>query len=439
MKVTTFCVKISRLLKQQAVRRANFMDNQPKPIGKFFYGYIIVAAALLIVTLDYGSRLSFGVFFKPMIGELGWSRTLISGAFTLSMLCQGLMGIYAGRLNDRLGPRFVMTICGFLFGLGFLLMSQVNTDWQLYLFYGLIIGIGMGAPFVSLLSTITRWFVKRRGTMTGVVIAGIGIGTFILPPVANWLISIYDWRISYLIIGGLLLVIGVLAAQVLRRDPSKMGLSPYGQNHEEKRIFTSGSDDFSLKGAINTRQFWITTAVFFCLGYCIFSTSVHLVPNITDLGISATTAANVLAVSGALNAVGCIVLGGAVDKIGSRRVCAISFILIIVSLFWLALVKEVWMFYLFAVIYGIGAGGGAPVESTIVAELFGIKAHGAILGLVNFGFLLGSALGPFLTGFLFDVTGNYHMAFFICAAIGAVGVVLTAILRPPKNQGVKIQ
>lgn len=166
---------------------------------RFFHGYIVVAAALLIVLLHYGTRSSFGVFFKPMLNEFEWTRALTAGAFTVSMLMQGVGAIIMGRLNDKLGPRFVMTLCGFLLGLGYLLMSLIIGGWQLYLFYGVIIGIGMGGSFVALLSTVARWFVKRRGMMTGIVIAGMGIGTFIVTPVSNWLISIYDWRVSYAI------------------------------------------------------------------------------------------------------------------------------------------------------------------------------------------------------------------------------------------------
>jgi MFS family permease len=418
------------------------MDNlkfaeSPKTKQKFFYGYIIVAAALLIVILDYGARLSFGVFFKPMLHEFDWTRSLTSGAFTLSMLFQGLGSMYLGRLNDKLGPRLVMTICGAFLGVGVLLMSQVGGAWQLYLFYGVLVGIGMGGAFVALLSTVARWFVKRRGMMTGIVIAGVGLGTLIIPPIASWLISIYNWRMSYVIVGSIVLVIGVLAAQLLRRDPTKMGLVPHGEQKVDEQRLGSGEQGFSLSEAIHTRQFWMIVIAYFCLGYCVFTINVHLVPTITDIGISATTAANVLAVSGALTAVGCMVLGSTIDRIGSRYVLLISFTMITASVLWLVGIKQVWMFYLYAVIYGLGSGGGAPAESTLTAELFGMKSHGAIFGFVSFCFTIGGAVGPFLTGYLFDVTSNYQLAFLITAASGAVGIIFTAILRPIKRQELK--
>ena len=159
-----------------------------------FYGYIVVVAAFFIMVLMFGIFDTFGVFFKPLLTDFGWTRAVTSGAFSLYWIIQGLLAIVVGRVNDRFGPRVVITFCGFIFGLGYLLMSQVSALWQLYLFYGVMIGTGMSGAFVPLTSTVARWFVKRRSMMTGIVVAGIGIGGLIAPPVANWLISIYDWR-----------------------------------------------------------------------------------------------------------------------------------------------------------------------------------------------------------------------------------------------------
>src|SRR6185436_7694842 len=130
------------------------------------------------------------------------------------------------------GPRMVLTICGVLIGCGYLLMSQVTAVWHLYLFYGVIVGAGLGGTFVPLTSTTARWFVARRGIMTGIVTAGIGVGTFVGPPVASWLITIYSWRTSYIILGSIVLVGTASAAQFLRRDPAQMGTRPYGETEQ---------------------------------------------------------------------------------------------------------------------------------------------------------------------------------------------------------------
>ncbi|GAI82102.1 unnamed protein product, partial [marine sediment metagenome] len=232
---------------------------------------------------------------------------------------------------------------------------------------------------------------------------------------------------------GVVLVIGVLAAQFLRRDPTKMGLVPYGQHEEGEKGSASGAAGYTLKEATETWQFWMLTLIFFCLGYCIFSIVVHLVPHVTDLGISATTAANMLAVMGALGIISGVVLGGAIDKIGNRWVCAITFIMIAVSVLGLAAVTQIWMLYLLAVVYGLSSGGGAITESTLIVELFGMKSHGSILGVVSFAFTVGGALGPFLTGYIFDITAGYQLAFLICVAVAAVAIIALATLRPIKR------
>jgi len=405
----------------------------------FFYGYIVVMAALCAMVAMYGTRAVFGVFFKPMLTEFGWTRALTSGALSLSMVVQGSLAVVMGGLNDRLGPRIVLTLSGFLVGLGHLLMSQIGALWQLYLFYGVIIGVGMGGVLVPLLSTVARWFVARRNMVTGIVVTGIGISGLIAPPVANWLISAYDWRVSYMVLGSLILVVGVLAAQFLRRDPTQMGQVSYGGNEGREQGLKAGTEGFSLREAAYTRQFWVVVGMFFCLGFCLFGIMVHIVPHATDLEISAASAANILAAMGGAGIAGNVLLGGSGDRIGNRLVCVIGFILIAADLFWLVSVTEVWMFYLFAVILSFAAGGCTTAESPLVAALFGLSSHGLLLGIVSLGFTTGAAIGPFVTGYIFDVTGSYQVAFLVSAAIGIVGLVLTALLRPITGERGKIK
>jgi len=396
----------------------------------FFYGYIIVAIALCMMVAIWGTYYAFGVFFKPVLTEFGWTRAITSGAFSLSMIVHGLLGIVMGGLNDRLGPRVVMTLCGFFLGLGYLLMSQIGAVWQLYLFYGVIVGIGMSGAWVSPLSTVARWFVARRGMMSGIVVAGTSIGALIGPPVANQLISTYDWRISYIIIGSVVLVVVVLAAQFLRRDPAQMGQVPYGESKGGEQGLQVGAEGFSLKEAVYTRQFWVFFAMLLCFGFSLFSTMIHIVPHATDLGISAASAATILATIGGLATVGRVVLGSAADRIGTRQVFIIGFILMSAALFWLVPAAERWMLYLFAAVFGFGHGGMGASESPLVAGLFGLSSHGLIFGVAGLGFAIGAAAGPFLTGYIFDVTGSYQAAFLVSAAIGIIGLILTTLLTP---------
>jgi len=397
---------------------------------EFFYGYIVVVAAFFIMVAIFGLYYCFGIFFDPMLLEFGWTRAMTSGAFSLSMVVYGLLNVAVGGLTDRFGPRMVVTICGFLIGLGFLLMSQISAVWQLYLFYGVIIGAGMGGSFIALLSSVARWFVKRRGMMTGIVMAGIGIGTLIGPPVASWLISTYSWRVSYIILGSIVLVVAVLSAQFLKRDPTQVGQVALGGGEGEKQRPTLAMEGFSLREAAYTSQFWITFAMLLCFGFCLYAVLVHIAPHAIELEISAANAASILAAIGVSSILGKVLLGIAVDRIGGRLGFLISFILVSAALFWLVPVTEVWRLYLFAAVFGFAYGGCGASEAPLVAGLFGLRSHGLVLGVINLGFTIGGSLGPFMAGYIFDVTDSYQLAFLISAIVGIVGLILAAVLRP---------
>ncbi len=402
---------------------------------RFFYGYVVVLAAFCIMAVMWGAIYSFGVFLKPLSAEFGWSTAAISGAYSLFMVLHGLLYIVAGRLNDRFGPRIVVMTCGFFMGLGYLLISQISAIWQLYLFYGVIMGIAMSGGFVPLSSTIARWFVKRRGLMTGLAVSGIGAGTMIMPPIANWLISDFSWRTSYLTIGIIALVLIILAAQFLRRDPSQIGQLPYGESEIVEESLNLETRGFSLQGAIHTRQFWVLGATLFCFGFCIQTIIVHIVLHATELGISATIAATILTIIGMGSIAGRIMMGGAGDRIGNKLALIVCFILMAVAMFWLLGAKEVGMFYLFAIIFGFAYGGIAALQSPIVAELFGLGSHGAILGSITSITTVGCSIGPVLAGGIFDITGSYNQAFLICATIAVIAIILSLLLRPTSSKG----
>ena len=395
-----------------------------------FYGYAIVLYTFLIMLIMWGTLYSFGVFFKPLLTEFGWTRAMTSSVFSLNMLLYGALAIVTGRLTDRIGPRIIITVCGFLLGLGYLLTSQIGSIWQLYLFYGVIVGIGMSGSYAPLVSTVARWFTRRRGLMTGIVVAGIGIGTVIFPPLASWSIANYGWRTSYLIVGIITLVSLISIAQFLKRDPSQMNLVPYGEREMAMNGLQLEPRRYSFRQAIHTRQFWLICVINISFGFILLTIMVHIVPHATDLGISYTSAATILALGGGVSIAGRLVMGIVTDRIGGRAALLSCFVLISAALLWLLVSKELWMLYLFAVTFGFGYGGFAPLASLIIAEHFGLSAHGAILGITEFVFTVGSAIGPILAGQIFDITGSYQLAFFVCAALSIVELIFALLLRP---------
>ena len=409
------------------VRQEEGISSENK--SSFFYGYLIVWVAFIIMFVFWGSFYSFGVFFKLILKEFGWTRAMTAGAFSLCSLTQGLLGIAMGGLTDKFGPRVVMTCCGLLLGLGYLLMSRLSVIWELYLCYGVIVGAGMGGSFTPLMSTVARWFVGRRSTMTGIVAAGTGIGALIGPPVISRLVVGYGWRVSYVILGSIVLLVAVLCAQLIRRDPAQMGQVAYRDDAEKKKLPVQNTRELSLREAACTMQFWIVFGMIFSLGFCVFAIMVHIVPHAAELGISTISAANILSTIGGASVVGKVLLGRAADRIGSRQTFVIGFILMSAALFILLPAKGGLILYLSAAVFGFAFGGCVSSESPIVAELFGLSSHGLILGVIALSFLIGGAVGPFLFGYIFDVTDSYQWGFLVCAVISFSGLILTSVLK----------
>jgi MFS family permease len=399
--------------------------------ARYFYGYNIVAAGFTIQALCIGAMFAYGVFFKELQAEFGWSRTTIAGASSLAFLIMGAVGILAGRLNDRIGPRVLIVVSAGFLGLGYLLMSRLQSPWQLYLMYGVLAGIGFSTHDVITLSTVARWFVIRRGVMSGIVKVGTGSGQLLGPMIATLLLSVFGWRNSNLIIGTVILVALVAAGQVMRRDPQGMGLLPDGgSGMTGGGTAAAGEQGFSLKEAVRMKQFWIICMAEFVVLCCLLTVVVHIVPYARDLGLAPVYAAGVLSTIGGVSILGRVVMGAANDRIGGRHALIICLIVLFCSFIWLQLVTEAWMLFLFAVIYGFAHGGFFTVVSPMVAELFGTGSHGLLFGIILFSGTLGGAVGPLMAGRAFDVTGSYRMVFLVLCGLTLIGFVLMILLRP---------
>ena len=398
------------------------------PTGKsgVFYGYIIVAVVFLNLTTVFVAMDIYGVFFEPLIKEFNWSRTVISGASALSNLAFGIFCVISARLCERFSPRVVVTAYGMLLGLSYFLMSQIGSVWQLYLYYGILVSFSMSI-YIANLSIVARWFVKRRGLITGAVFSGLGLAAAIGPPAANWLISTYDWRQSLIILGIASMVVMVVASQYLKRDPQQVGQFPYGATvAEQSDVATRG---LSLHEALCTRQFWLMCGMYFIFLFCLLIVMVHIVIHAIGLGITAASSAAILAVYGVVSMASVNIMGMCGDRFGNRLTFAVSFLLMAMSFFWLLAAKQTWELYLFAAIFGLAYGGMQVLFSPLVAELFGLKAHGVVLGAIAFGGSIGAALGPLFAGYMFDETGSYTLTFMLCAALAIIAIVLTLLLK----------
>ncbi len=401
---------------------------------KLYYGYVIVVATFIIITVVFGVIFNFGLFLGPMLNEYGWSRAETSAAYSLVFFIYALLGIFAGRLNDRFGPRIIMTVSSIFLGAGFLLMPLITAIWQFYLFYGIIVGIGAGGCFVPLVSTVSRWFIKRRGLMTGIVVSGAGIGGIIMPPLVTLLISTQGWRTAYIVLGTLILAVTMVAGQLLRRDPSQKGLLPYGGSAIRHDVSIADIGGIPLRQAVRTRQFWIVGVLFFCVGFSVHATIVHIVIHATGMGISLSSAAIILVVINALNTFGRLLIGGFSDRIGCRKGLLVIFIGLSLAFLWLPFARELGALLLFAVLFGFSYGGLVSLMAPTAAQLFGLRSHGAILGLHTFFFSGFGAIGPILAGRVYDINGSYQVAFIIFAGLSIAGLILVPFLKPVKER-----
>jgi MFS family permease len=398
--------------------------------NKLYYGYIIASSAFFLQMLGIGANITYGIFFNSFLMEFGWSRTTVSGASSLFYFVYGLLGILSGRLVDKIGPRIVMTGCSIFYGLGYLLMSQIQSVWQLYLYYGLIVAIGSNAVDVATLSTIARWFSRIRGTMTGIIKVGAGVGMLLLPLVTSWLISGYGWRTSYIVLGGTLFVAVVVAAQFLKRDPSEVGLLPDGDERGGINKFNPEEGGVSLQQAVHTRNFWMLAFICLSFGFCLQTVIIHSAPYAVDIGASPSTAAGILSIIGGVSIAGRVIMGGASDKIGNKRAYIICFSCFTIAFISVLAIHELWILYFFAVVYGFGHGGLWTLLSPAIAELFGMRSLGGIFGILNFVITSGGIIGPILAGYIFDITGSYQIVFSICLIFSIIAIILSACLTP---------
>lgn len=405
---------------------------------RYFYGYNIVAAGFVTQAVVIGAMFTYGVFFKELEAAFGWSRTLVSGASSVAFLIMGVGGVIAGTLNDRFGPRIILTFSSISLGLGYTLMSQMGTPWQLYLLYGLLVGIGFATHDVITLSTVARWFIRRRGMMTGLVKVGTGAGQLVVPLLAAAMIARLGWRSTYLVIGLLSLTALVAVAQLMKRDPQGLGLYPDGdppQAPGEGQPLQVTS--LTLAAAARTLTFWSLCIAEFMIFGCLLTTIVHIVPHGRDLGLEPTTAAAVLSTIGGVSMLGRIVMGTAIDQIGGRRALVLSLTLLIISLIWLQVSISAWMLFVFAVLYGFAHGALFTVMSPTVAEFFGTASHGLIFGVVLFSGTLGGSLGPLLAGYIFDLSGAYRAAFITLTLMACIGLILAILIRPVETESKK--
>ena len=403
---------------------------------KLFYGYIVAAAGFSIWFLGWGTyNPCFSVFLKPLVAEFGWSRAAASLPHSLSYIVYALASIMMGWLTDKFGPRILIMTLGSLLGVCYLVNSQISALWQFQLNYTLLGGISVSTLSVPVMVTISRWFEKKRGLMIGIVQAGYGIGGFIFPPFAGWLILTYGWRHAYAVLG-VITFLGILGAGFfLRRDPKDVGQVPDGMGETVSLEKGSPSPnravaELSFRKVIDTQQFWMIFGLYCCFGFCRQAFTIHLAAHVQDLGFSLRDGANVLAVLIGSSIVSRVGMGRVGDTIGNRRAFMISFAATTVSLIWGLAARDLWELYLFAFIFGFGWGNQAVLRFALTSEVFGLGSLGLIMGALGVAEAGAAAFGSYFAGYVFDMVGNYRPVFWTGIGVSMMGILLAWWLKP---------
>ena len=400
-----------------------------------YYGYIVTAAVFGTWFIGFGSFPTFGIFFKPILAEFGWSRADAALGFSLAIIIRGFLAIFAGWLTDRLGPRLVVIVFGSFLGISFFFLSKVTTLWQFQLYYASLGAIGLSALVVPVMATIPRWFTERRGLMMGIAQAGAGVGGLVFAPLAGWLILSQGWRSAYVIIGIIALAGIILAGAFLRRGPaeeeqlsdesSRVMASEIRQ--QNRGLQTAG---FSLREAIATPQFWMISGLYAAFGFCRSTFTTHIAAHVQDLGFSLIDGANVMAAMTAATIIGRVGMGRVSDMIGNRRACVIGYAATTLVLIWGLVAKDMWAFYLFALVFGFGWGAQAVLRFALASEAFGLVSLGLLLGVFGLSEAGAATIGSYFAGYIFDLVGNYDPAFWMGIVVSIMGVFLAWRLRP---------
>jgi len=412
----------------------------------------MVAAGFVINAFGVGTYFyGFSTFFNPMIQEFGWSRTVMSGAFSLSRLEGGLEGPIAGWLTDKFGARRILIIGVAIAGLGFITLQLVNSPLSLYLIFGLFLSLGFNLGYTHATgAAIAKWFIRKRSRAFSILITGNGVGGAIFVPVIAWLIIEFGWRSAATVIGIATLAIPLPLGFLIRSNPEDLGLAPDGQPARKERLpseagyaSTEAPADgdfpedisFTVGEAMRTRAFWVYVGSMMLRSCILSAIVVHQIPHLTDIGIPYQTASTVLGLMVLMSVPGRFLFGWLGDRFNKKVLLFLLCLLQAVGMYIFINATTIQLLYLFVVVYGLGYGGVIPLTFALRADLFGRKNYATIAGISMAMATIGTVAAPIFAGYLYDVTQTYNLAFYIFMGMIVVsGVLFLLIPRPAPPQ-----
>lgn len=373
------------------------------------YGWVVVAGAFTANAVGFGILYSFTVFFPSIVREFGSGRAATSIIVSVAAAVMLGMGGVLGRLTDRFGPRKMVAAGAVLITSGLLIASWASSLWQVFLSYGVLLGLGVGCSFLPSNSAVGQWFARKRGLATGIAVAGSGVGTIVLGPVSEWLIRSYDWRVAMraIAVAGLILLLIVAAAIRGRGVRHTTSVLRQMRANRTFRILY-------VAAAVGSYAYWVPF--------------VHIVPFAIDRGLASSDAALLVVVMGALNIVGRVVLGGVADRVGRVRIFQISLAAMTLSIVLWPLAQGQAGLTAFVATYGFFAGAFISLLFAMTADYFGVERLPGITGLLNTAAALGTLLGPSVSGAIFDTTGSYTTAIWVAGVAMAVSALVSSSL-----------
>ena len=398
------------------------------PPSRVFFGWYIAAAFAVMVFLSTGLRFAVGPFLKPMVADLGIDRASFSLAISLGLFLYGVCMPFVGRLIERFGARGVTVGGTLVLGLSLAATALITRLWQFYLLYGVAAALGLAAtgPVVGA-AVISRWFVKRRATALSMLSGASMAGMSLLVPVTMWLILNLGWRGTYLVMGVAVVFLMVpLGLWVVRESPEVMGLTPDGAPAMPGAALDGALERTEVSVAMRTLAFWQIAGALFSCGFSMSLLSSHGVPMLTDHGYSAMTASWALGLAGGSSMAFAVVMGAMGDRFGRRPMLAWLYFtraLIFLGLFTVR--DNPFVLLLIALLAGTSMSGTVALGSALTADIFGRFSVGSIFGTVFLVHQTGAALGSWLGGFLFEMTGGYGPAFFSAAALLVAAAVVS--------------
>ena len=409
------------------------------PRGRVFYGWWVVGGGFGLEAL-IGALLfhAYGAYAVLLREEFGWSKTLLSAAFSMARAESGILGPVQGLLTDRLGPRALIRAGMILFGIGFMLFSQIEGPVTFFAaFFVMALGSSLGG-YLPIGVAIVAWFRRRRALALSISATGMAVGG-LLTPLVVLALSRFGWRWTAFASGLLVLVVGVPLAQVMRHRPEAYGWTPDGDPPRAVRARSVSAPppvdaerDFTAREAMATRAFWYIAIGHGAALLVVSAVMVHMVIHVTErLGYSLHQAGGVVALMTVMQATGQVSGGWLGDRFSKRWIAAGCMLGHAVALMVLALATAFWMVLAFAVVHGLAWGMRGPLMSAIRADYFGAAAFGTITGISSMIVMLGMMGGPLVAGILADRTGSYLPGFSVLAAMAALGSVAFVLARRP--------